>query len=139
MILAIARDPQGVAVAGLLGFSCNARVNIINTVSDPAYWNLRANDLLHWEMIKRTAETGHTCFDFGSVRYEGQSTYKKKWGTGFLEHRNYLLGAGERANRQPIINSSSQSMQRMSHIWRAYVPDGVGRRIGPVIRGQLAR
>lgn len=139
MILAIARNPEGTAVAGLLGFSCNARVNIINTVSDPAYWNLRANDLLHWAMIKRTAESGHACFDFGSVRYEGQLTYKKKWGTEFLEHRNYLFGARERMSRQPIINSSSRSMQRMSRIWRSYVPDGVGRRIGPLIRGQLAR
>lgn len=139
MVLAIARNAEGTPVAGLLGFSCGARVNIINTVSDPAYWNLKANDLLHWEMIKRTAGTGHAYFDFGSVRYEGQSTYKKKWGTELYEHRNYLLGICERRERQVMINSSSEAMQRMSRIWSAYMPDRLGQHIGPLIRGQLAR
>ena len=139
MILATARQKDGVPIAGLLGFACGGRVNIINTVSDPAYWNLKANDLLHWEMIRRVAAAGHARFDFGSVRYEGQSTYKKKWGTELAPHRNYLLAAGARAERRGMVRSSSSAMQRMSRLWSSYMPGPIGQRLGPLIRGQLAR
>jgi serine/alanine adding enzyme len=140
MMLAMARSADGTPIAGLLGFACGARVNIINTVSDPDHWNLKANDLLHWEAIKRTAETGHRFFDFGSVRYEGQSTYKKKWGTVLADHHNYLLASTkQRGDRQVVINSSSDAMKRMSQLWSAYMPDRIGQHIGPMIRGQLAR
>ena len=136
MLLAIARAANGTPIAALLGFSCGSRVSIINSVSDEAHWNLRANDLLHWEMICRSAESGHRIFDFGSVRYEGQSTYKKKWGVELTNHRNYLLSGGR---SQVMIRSSSDRMSRMSRLWSKYVPDAIGRRLGPIIRGQLAR
>ncbi len=139
MMLATARAPDGTAIAGLLGFSCGERVNIINTVSDPDHWHLKANDLLHWSMIRRVAENGHRVFDFGSVRYEGQSTYKKKWGTALDDHHNYLLAATRRTPRGGMVNSSSDAMKRMSRLWSSYVPAAVGRRLGPMIRGQLAR
>ncbi len=140
MMLAMARAADGTPIAGLLGFSCGGRVNIINTVSDPDHWNLKANDLLHWEAIKRTAEAGQRFFDFGSVRYEGQSTYKKKWGTVLADHHNYLMASTKQhGGRQVVINSSSNSMKRMSRLWSAYMPDRIGQRIGPMIRGQLAR
>ncbi len=140
MMLATARGADGTAIAGLLGFSCGQRLNIINTVSDPDHWNLKANDLLHWEAIKRTAQAGHRFFDFGSVRYEGQSTYKKKWGTVLADHHNYLLASTkQRRDRQIVINSSSDAMKRMSRLWSAYMPDRIGQHIGPMIRGQLAR
>ena len=76
----MARAADSTPIAGLLGFACGTRVNIINTVSDPDHWNLKANDLLHWEAIKRTAAAGHRFFDFGSVRYEGQSTVQEEMG-----------------------------------------------------------
>jgi lipid II:glycine glycyltransferase (peptidoglycan interpeptide bridge formation enzyme) len=140
MHLAIARAPNGAPIAGLLGFACGNRVrSIINTVSDADYWHLRANDLLHWDMIRWTAESGHQIFDFGSVRYEGQSTYKRKWGTELADHHNYLLSAETNAAGKAVINSSSRGMQRMSQLWSALVPDAVKPHLGPIIRGQLAR
>jgi lipid II:glycine glycyltransferase (peptidoglycan interpeptide bridge formation enzyme) len=139
MVLATARADNGVPIAALLGFSCGGRVSIINTVSDPDYWHFKANDLLHWEMIKRTGETGGRFFDFGSVRYDGQSTYKKKWGTAFADHCNYLLTAEARSARPMMINSSSGAMKTLSRLWSTYVPERVGRFIGPLIRRQLAR
>ncbi len=139
MVLATARAPDGTPIAGLLGFACGGRVNIINTVSDPAHWHLKANDLLHWEMIRRTAARGHRVFDFGSVRYDGQSTYKKKWGTDLAEHANYLVSGRPGRPRKALVNASSGGMKRMSRLWSTYVPDAVGQLVGPVIRGQLAR
>jgi lipid II:glycine glycyltransferase (peptidoglycan interpeptide bridge formation enzyme) len=136
MLLAVARTASGTPIAGLLGFSCGNRVSIINSVSDEAYWNLRANDLLHWEMIRRSAESGHSIFDFGSVRYEGQSLYKRKWGAEFEDHSNYLLSDDK---WQVVIDSSSNRMKQMSHLWSKYVPDAINRHLGPIVRRQLAR
>ena len=136
MLLAIARAASGTPIAGLLGFSCGQRVSIINSVSDEAHWNLRANDLLHWEMTRGSAKSGHHVFDFGSVRYEGQSLYKGKWGAEFKDHSNYLLSDDK---RQVVIDLSSDRMKQMSHLWSKYVPDAINRRLGPMIRGQLAR
>jgi lipid II:glycine glycyltransferase (peptidoglycan interpeptide bridge formation enzyme) len=139
MLLATSRNAEGASVAALLGFSCGPRVSIINTVSDPAYWNLKANDLLHWAMIEQAAEAGYRCFDFGSVRYQGQSIYKAKWGTEMLPHRNYMIAPRDRRGSAVVINSSSAKMQTMSRLWSAYVPSWVAQHVGPIIRSQLAR
>ncbi|HTT79714.1 MAG TPA: GNAT family N-acetyltransferase [Stellaceae bacterium] len=125
---------DGEIVAGLLGFSCGNRISIISTVSDRRNWHLRPNDLLHWEFIKRAAETGHAIFDFGSVRYQGQRDFKKKWGCEFVEHENYFVGPGRGG-----IDSSSKSMQTMAALWARYMPSGLARGVGPMIRRQLAR
>jgi CelD/BcsL family acetyltransferase involved in cellulose biosynthesis len=133
MIIAWAKRDDEI-VAGLLGFACGSRVSITSTVSDRQNWHLRPNDLLHWEFIRMAAESGHAVFDFGSVRYQGQRDFKKKWGCEFVEHENYFIGPGRGA-----INSSSKSMQTLATLWSRYVPSGVAREVGPLIRRQLAR
>jgi hypothetical protein len=129
---------DGASVAGLLGFSCAGRVNITNTVSDPGQWHLRGNDLVHWEFIKWARDAGHTLFDFGSVRYQGQRDYKKKWGCSFLEHNYYHLAPNEDA-QTAVLDSSSQSMQTMADLWSRYMPIMAGRQLGPIIRKHLIR
>lgn len=125
-------------IAGLLGFSCSQRVNIISTVSDPGQWHLRPNDLLHWEFIKWAAESGHHTFDFGSVRYQGQVDFKKKWGCEFLDHKYHFIKVSEGARPRPL-NSSSDKMRVMASLWSRYMPLTIGKALGPLIRGQLAR
>lgn len=126
-------------LAGLLGFSSGSRVNIVNTVSDPQYWSLRPNDLLHWEMIKWTAESGHKFFDFGSIRYQGQMDFKAKWGCEMADHKYYFILPKTADTAKLTVNSSSTGMTRMADAWAKYVPLSLGRRIGPTIRQQLAR
>lgn len=130
---------EGQPIAGLLGFSCGKRVNIVNTVSDPEYWRLRPNDLLHWEFIKWAAQSGFDYFDFGSIRYDGQLTFKKKWGCEMAEHKHYFFVANEAKKIGLAVNSSSQGMKRISGVWSNYVPLQVGRVVGPMIRRELAR
>lgn len=126
-------------LAGLLGFACGRRVNIVNIVSTPESWQDRPNDLIHWEFVKWAAENGYKVFDFGSVRYEGQMTYKRKWGCIFEEHKHYLMSARQSDVDTATFDSSSDSMARMSKIWARAVPLGVGAWIGPMIRKHLAR
>lgn len=130
---------RSAAVAGLLGFSCGSRVSIINTVSDPSEWHLRPNDLLHWQFVKWAAETNRKCFDFGSVRYEGQMIFKKKWGCELLEHKYYFVVGDDVKTRPRTLDSSSDSMHTMATLWSRYVPLSVGRILGPMVRKQLVR
>jgi len=125
-------------VAGLLGFSCGQRINIINIVSDDKYWSLRPNDLVHWEFIKWAHGAGYRHFDFGSVRYEGQSRYKKKWGCRFDHHAYYFL-TSRGGERMGTFDSSSPTMKRLARIWSARVPMTVAQRLGPILRKQLVR
>lgn len=126
-------------IAALLGFRCGDRVNITSTVSDEVCWEYRPNDLLHWSYIKWARERNIRCFDFGSVRYGGQMQYKKKWGCSFGEHAYYLLSSAPRQSEARVLDSSGDSMKRLSTIWSRCVPDSVGRAIGPILRKHLVR
>lgn len=131
------RDQQ--FLAGLLGFVCGRRVNIVNIVSTPEAWKYAPNDLIHWEFIKWAAESGFKHFDFGSVRYEGQRTYKKKWGVAFEDHGYHMLSTGPSSAAQPVFNSSSPSMAGFSKAWSNYIPGSVAKLAGPTIRKHLVR
>jgi len=124
-------------IAALLGFNSGVRTAIINTVSDPAYWPHRPNDLLHWEYVRNAVERGCAYFDFGSVRYEGQRLYKSKWGCSLIEQAYCFVSARPQSVR--TFNSSSSTMERLSHVWARYVPQRLADRLGPTIRQVLAR
>ena len=124
-------------IAALLGFNSGVRTVIINTVSDPAHWQYRPNDLLHWEYICHAIERGCAYFDFGSVRYDGQRLYKSKWGCTFVDQAYGFISG----RPQPVrtFNSSSSTMQRLSDVWARYMPQRLADRLGPAIRQVLAR
>jgi len=126
-------------IAALLGFACGKRVSIVNTVSDPAYWTLRPNDLLHWDFIRRTAEDGYDFFDFGSVRYGGQEHFKKKWGCEIDEHKHYFLSGTETLAAARTFDTSGALMSFFSRIWATCVPPVVSSYCGPFVRKHLMR
>jgi hypothetical protein len=132
---------KGKPISGLLGFSCGKRVSIINIVSDETFWEIRPNDLIHWEYIKWAHAAGFQFFDFGSIRYEGQLRYKKKWGCTITDHAYYHLGGAESkdAASSQSFDSSSGTMKRFSDLWAKCVPETVGRVVGPVLRKNLVR
>jgi hypothetical protein len=130
-------EVDGRVVAGLLGFAVGQSVQITNIVSDESFWDLRVNDLIHWEFIQWACRNGYREFDFGSVRYEGQRRYKKKWGaeirpSGYYCLRGLPAGDG-------TFSSSSKLMTTFSQMWRRFVPTAVTAWAGPVIRKQLVR
>ena len=125
-------------LAGLLGFLCGGRVNIVNIVSTPESWKYAPNDLIHWEFIKWAAESGFTSFDFGSVRYEGQRTYKKKWGATFEPHGYHVL-TRDAVKKPATFSSSAPALVSMSKMWSDYMPERIAQFAGPFIRQQLVR
>jgi CelD/BcsL family acetyltransferase involved in cellulose biosynthesis len=125
-------------IAGLLGFACGRRISITNIVSDERHWELRPNDLVHWEFIRWAVENGYEQFDFGSVRYEGQAQYKSKWGCELQDSGYYYLSADAGSN-QPAFDSSSGAMTFAGKFWAAAMPGALARAIGPVVRKHLIR
>ena len=127
----------GKLVSGLMDFAIGKRIQIISIVSDESYWDLRVNDVVHWEFIKWGCENGYEEFDFGSVRYDGQLRYKRKWGTEINDcGYSYVtvLGVNSRS-----FSSSSRSMGVFSKVWSVMIPCFLTGVLGPPIRRQLVR
>ncbi len=132
---------EGKIIASLLGFAVGKGIHIINTVSDPAYWDKRPNDLCHWRFIKWGIENKYEFFDFGSIRYDGQKIFKEKWGAELVDYNHYLLNADPKNDRPSHgpIDSSSNTMKFFSTAWNKTVPLSMTRYLGPIIRRQLGR
>lgn len=130
-------EREGELISGLLGFTLGRRIHIFNIVSDERHWELRPNDLVHWEFIKWGCEQGYEVFDFSTVRYEGQRRFKEKWGCRFQDYRCYQLAANGQQARG--FDSSSGLAERLAGIWRDYVPMAVARGVGPYLRKQLGK
>lgn len=129
---------QNEFLAGLLGFVCGGRTNIVNIVSTRDAWQHSPNDLIHWEFIKWASDAGLKWFDFGSVRYEGQRIYKKKWGTVFMPHGYHVLSQ-QSHEISVAFSSSSPRMTKISNVWSTYVPAYIAQLAGPIIRRHLVR
>lgn len=131
-------ERDGQPVAGLLGIRSGSRVQITVTVSTPVSWEDRPNDLTHWAFVRWACEVGARWFDFGSVRYEGQRHYKKKWGAEFRPAAHWVANLGSR-HLPVVFDSSSPTMSRASRLWKAGVPLRATPWLGPMIRRQLLR
>ena len=127
--------------AVLLGVRTGLRLQIHITASSPERWNIRPNDLAHWDLIEWAWQQGMTCFDFGSARYSGQVQFKKKWGVTFHPYAYYLLGSPDSpataAIRSP--SSSSKRMQAMAGLWRRTMPLPLTPLFGAPIRRYLTK
>lgn len=127
-------------VAVLLGATIGRRMQIYITASAPEYWNLRPNDLAHWELISHACASGYLIFDFGSARYAGQIQFKKKWGAQLSDYYVYLISSEKRSTDQlQLVNTSGNVMQTAAKIWSAAMPLAVSGYLGPHIRKYLTK
>lgn len=129
---------NGTPLAGLMGIRSGTRVQIFATVSSPEGWEDRPNDLAHWAFITWACQQGARWFDFGSVRYEGQRRFKKKWGVTFFPAAHWVASLSGSAGAA-TFDSSSESLSVASRIWKAVVPTRATRWLGPAVRRQLLR
>lgn len=74
---------EGQPVAGAVFFHFGQSVLFKFGASDENFQNLRANNLVMWEAIRRYAREGFTSLDFGrtSIAHEGLRRFKQRWGT----------------------------------------------------------
>ena len=125
------------AIAALLGFTTGKRVHITFSVSDPKFWELRPNDLAHWCFIEWAVNHGYKFFDFGTVRYDSQRQFKKKWGLEFREYNHFYLLPSVDSARTASFNSSSTSVRILSSMWRKWMPESLARVVGPPLHRML--
>jgi CelD/BcsL family acetyltransferase involved in cellulose biosynthesis len=135
----IRRDKQTAAV--LIGGVSGQRIHIFTTVSNPDMWNLRPNDMAHWELICWAQRSGLRTFDFGSARYGGQIQFKKKWGADLTEYCQHWIGEiGQAAALQlDAMQSSGKLMRAASYLWRHAMPLALTPILGPAIRKYVTR
>jgi FemAB-related protein (PEP-CTERM system-associated) len=93
--------------------------------------SLRANDLMYWDLMRRTAEAGGGEFDFGrSKTGTGAYAYKRSWG---LEpaplHYEFLL---LRRSEVPQLNPLNPKYRLLIELWKR-LPLALANLIGPPI------
>jgi len=88
-------------IAAMMSLCYNKRDLMVGLVSDPAYYDLHANDLLYNEQIEYATKNGFEVVDFGRTRPNSTyERYKRKWGAIQTEMYSYVYPktAAERIN-----------------------------------------
>src|SRR3569623_990105 len=90
---------------------------------------VKGNDFMYWELMRRSAERGVRVFDYGrSKRDTGSYSIKKNW--GIKPEPLYYEYVLVKASRVPDVNPLNPNYQRFINIW-IRLPLGVTRVIGP--------
>lgn len=119
-------------ISFLLGWKVGKSVHITDNPSDKKFFQLRANDYLHYKFLEWAKEDGMEVFDFGPMRYKGQEFYKKKWNLESHEYSifHYPEKIGSLAYNPPFYVKIARE------IWK-FVPTKISRYTGKFLRREL--
>jgi len=112
-------------------------------LSDPWAASLREfaslcpNMLMYWEALKFGSEHGFDEFDFGRSKVgSGPYRFKSQWGAQPAALGYQLVSLSEAGNMESTQPEQSRLAPLVSNLWR-YIPLGLSRRLGPVVRKYL--
>lgn len=96
---------------------------------------LKGNDFMYWELMKRACERGAKLFDYGrSKRDTGSYRFKRHWGFEPTPlHYEYLL---VKATEMPDLSPTNPRYERMIAAWKR-LPLAVTNGIGPWLARSL--
>jgi FemAB-related protein (PEP-CTERM system-associated) len=97
--------------------------------------DVKANDFMYWELMRRSVARGVRVFDFGrSKQGTGSYNFKKNWGfePQTLEYQYHLV----RASSLPDVSPVNPKYQAMIAAWKR-LPLWVTQRLGPPIARNL--
>jgi len=117
-----ARLPHG---ASLFGGTTIERMlwTLCNEQSNP-------NNLLYWEIIKRSCRRGETVLDFGrSPRGSSNLDFKLRWGAQELPQPFYMYAP---KGEPPRMNARDPGVQRLVRLWQR-LPRALADALGPTI------
>jgi FemAB-related protein (PEP-CTERM system-associated) len=120
---------QSTPVAGVLSFLFRDMILPYYAGASPEAFELAANNLLYWELMKRSAAQGIRWFDFGrSKRGTGAYAFKTQWSMTLqpLSYQLYLVKSKNVPNFTPL----NPRFERAARIW-SKLPLGLTKRIGP--------
>lgn len=126
---------QGVPVSSVLSFYFRDQVLPYYGGGTAAARDLKAYDLMYWELMKRSVDRGFRVFDFGrSKRETGSYSYKVHWGfePEPLHYEYDLVRAGE----MPDVSPVNPKYERFIRLWRR-LPLPVSQWLGPPLARSL--
>ena len=98
--------------------------------------DLKANDFMYWDLMRRSVERGFRLFDYGRSKV-GSGSYRFKTHWGFepepLAYQYRLV----RANQMPDVSPVNPRYRMMIRIWKR-LPLSVTKALGPLISNSLA-
>ena len=97
------------AIAGAVYFQWNRKAIYKYGASDRRYLDLRPNNLIMWEAIKRYSGTGYGSFDFGRTETENTGLIQFKSGWGTKERKLYYFKYDLRKNRYVAAATGKKS------------------------------
>ena len=96
---------------------------------------LKGNDFMYWDLMRRAAERGYRIFDYGrSKQGSGSFSFKKNW--GFEAEPLFYECLPIRARKVPDINPANPKYSMFIRLWR-HLPLAVSKWIGPLIAKDL--
>ncbi len=96
---------------------------------------LKANDFMYWELMRRSAERGIRVFDYGRSKVgSGSESIKKNWGfePEPLPYQYRLVNS----QSVPNVSPNNPKYKLMIEAWRR-LPIAVANRLGPVLARNL--
>lgn len=94
-----------------------------------------SNDFMYWELMRRSADEGLSCFDFGRSKYDtGPYKFKKNWGftPQPLPYEYYLVTS----DQMPDVNPNNPRYRLLVNTWRR-LPLPLANLMGPPLARSL--
>jgi len=126
---------QGQDVAGVMSFYFRDQVLPYYGGSRPAARQLKGNDFMYWELMRRAAEKGVRLFDYGRSKVgTGSYSFKKNWGfePEPLHYEYYLVGA----DQVPQLNPNNPKYRYFIELWKR-LPLPLANALGPYLAKSL--
>ena len=126
---------NGIPVAGAVYLHFGKMATYKYGASDEKFQNLRANNVVMWEAIKRHASGGFTTLDFGRTALDNEGLRKFKLGWGTTEHPVDYVRQDLRTNQYAMVKPSSSG--RLARVFQS-LPDPLFRLIGAILYKHIA-
>jgi FemAB-related protein (PEP-CTERM system-associated) len=97
--------------------------------------NLKGNDFMYWELLRRACERGVRTFDYGRSKVgSGSYSFKKNWGFAPepLYYEYYLV----KANKLPDVNPLNPKYRLFIELWKR-LPLPLSQVLGPFVARNL--
>jgi FemAB-related protein (PEP-CTERM system-associated) len=126
---------QGELISSVLSFYFRDEVLPYYAGGMPRARQLKGNDFMYWELMRRSCERGVRVFDYGrSKQGTGSYSFKKNWGfePAPLYYEYYLL----KARQMPDVSPMNPKYRVFINAWKR-LPLPVTRLVGPMLARNL--
>jgi FemAB-related protein (PEP-CTERM system-associated) len=126
---------EGGVLASVLSFYFRDQVLPYYGGGPSAARDVKANDFMYWELMRRSAERGIRVFDYGRSKVgSGSYSFKKNWGfePEPLPYQYRLV----KAEGVPNVSPTNPRYRLMIEAWRR-LPLALANRLGPILARHL--